>query len=76
MKYYKISEAYLKDLLTMAHTYQALESWGVDNWIGWGEAQREYIKDCSVIDETHYEEIEDIVDADISTMEVIFNEII
>ncbi len=71
MKYYKISEGFLKDLLTMAHTYQALESWGVDNWIGWGEAQREYVKDCSVIDETHYEEIEDIVDADIATMEVI-----
>ena len=71
MKYYKISEGFLKDLLTMAHTYQALESWGVDNWIGWGEAQREYINDCSIIDETNYECIEDIVDADIATMEVI-----
>lgn len=71
MKYYKISEGLLKDLLTMAHTYQALESWGVDNWTGWGDAQREYIKDCSVTDETHYECIEDIVDADIAAMEVI-----
>lgn len=71
MKYYKISEGFLKDLLTMAHTYQALESWGVDNWIGWGEAQREYINDCSIIDETNYECIKDIVDADIATMEVI-----
>lgn len=71
MKYYKISESFLKDLLTMAHTYQALESWGVDNWIGWGEAQSEYINDCSIIDETNYECIEDIVDADIATMEVI-----
>ena len=71
MKYYKISEDFLKNLLTMAHTYQALESWGVDNWIGWGDAQREYVQDCSVIDETHYECIEDIVNADITVMEVI-----
>jgi len=69
VKYYRVSEEFLRELLLAAHTYHALESWGVDNWIGWGEAQHEYIKDCSVVDETHYEEIEDIVEADMSLIE-------
>ena len=55
----------------MAHTYQALELWGVDNWIDWNEARYEYINDCSIIDETNYECIEDIVNADMATVEVI-----
>ena len=71
MKYYKISEDFLKDLLTMAHTYKALELWGVDNWIDWNEARCEYINDCSIIDETNYECIEDIINADMATVEVI-----
>ena len=56
VRYYQISESDLRNLLMAAHTYYALESWGVDNWIGWGEAQANYIQECSVIDFVHYED--------------------
>ena len=66
LRYYRISESELRELLMAAHTYTALESWGVDNWIGWGEAQHNYVEDCSAIDFTHYEDIEEIVEADLT----------
>ena len=66
IRYYQISEPVLRDLLMAAHTYYALESWGVDNWIGWGDAQHNYIDECSVIDFVHYENMEEIVEADIA----------
>ena len=65
MKYYRVSEEFLRELLLAAHTYHALESGGVDNWEWYGASIEDYIKDCGVIDETHYEDIEDIVEADL-----------
>ena len=65
LRYYRISEPDLRELLMAAHTYYALESWGVDNWIGWGDAQHNYIGECGLIDFVHYEDMEEIVEADI-----------
>ena len=67
MRYYRISEADLRELLMGAFTYMALESWGVDNWIGWGDAQRNFIEESSAIDFVHYEDMEEIVEAAITT---------
>ena len=66
MKYYRINEKILHEYLVMAHYFHALECGGVDNWEFYGEAIANHIKDCSVIDETNYESIEDIVDADMA----------
>ena len=65
MKYYRVSEEFLRELLLATHTHHALESGGVDNWEWYGASVEDYIKDCCVIDETHYEDIEDIVEADL-----------
>ena len=68
MKYYKISEKTLKEYLIMAHYFNALEMGGVDNWEWYSYSISDYIKDCSVIDETHYDDIEHIVDTEMATM--------
>jgi len=39
-----ISEDRLKELLKAESQLRALEAGGVDNWIGYGEAMREYLK--------------------------------
>jgi hypothetical protein len=70
LRYYRISEPALRELLMAAHTFYALQSWGVDNWPGWGEAQHNYVDDCSVIDEVHYDDMEEIVEADLTNYEI------
>lgn len=72
MKYYRINETLLRDLLIASHKYCALESWGVDNWEVWGEAQINYINDCCVIDETEYEDIEAIAEADLQSFQTCY----
>lgn len=67
MKYYKISEAHLQGLLTMAHHCQALHMGGVDNWEGYGESISNYVNDCSATDFKTYEDIEDIVEEDLKS---------
>lgn len=72
MKYYRVNEALLRDLLIAAHYYNALEAGGVDNWIWYGESQANYINDCCVIDETEYEDIEAIAEADLQTFPICY----
>ena len=45
MKYYKISEDDLKDLLIDSLELCMLNMDGVDNWTGYGESHRELIKE-------------------------------
>ena len=66
MKFYRVSEKNLRKYLTMAHRLRALEQGGVDNWEWYGESIGNYIADCSMIDEKPYEDIEEIVDKDLS----------
>lgn len=40
----KITASRYKALLAAEMELQALEYMGVDNWIGWGQAQQEYIQ--------------------------------
>ena len=45
MKYYKISEKYLKYLIESRARLEALESGGVDNWSWYGESYSDYLAD-------------------------------
>lgn len=69
LRYYRISAPALRELLMYAHSYLALEGGGVDNWEWCGESIQDYIKDCSVIDFVHYENMEEIVEADLANYE-------
>ena len=70
VRYYQISEPVLRDLLMAAHMYRALEAGGVDNWEWAGDSVIDYIQECSIIDFTHYEEMEEIVEADIANFPI------
>lgn len=70
VRYYQISEPDLRDLLMAAHIYHALAAGGVDNWEGAGESVVNYIQECGIIDFVHYEEMEEIVEADIANFPV------
>lgn len=65
MKYFRISELDLRELLAAAHLSWSLESWGVDNWIGWGEAQNNYVEEYNHASGTAYEDIEEIVETEL-----------
>jgi hypothetical protein len=43
MRYYRISEPALRELLMAAHNYAALEGGGVDNWEWYGESLSQYL---------------------------------
>ena len=53
-----------------AHMYCALEAGGVDNWEWCGQSIQDYIDECSTIDFVHYEDIEEIVEADIANFSI------
>ena len=70
MKFYRVNEKILHEYLVMAHYFHALECGGVDNWEWYGASVSNYIKDCSVIDETNYESIEEIVEAEMASLQI------
>ena len=45
MKYYAVSEDELRELIHDSMKLCALESGGVDNWVGYSEAIHEFVKD-------------------------------
>ena len=62
MKYYKVSERDLLNLLEALHELNALAYGGVDNWEWYSESKSNYIDDlCSTLgldrDETYIEEL-------------------
>ena len=69
LRYYRISEPDLRELLMGAYTCEALNSGGVDNWTWCGESIRDYIDACSDIDGVHYEDMEEIVEASLCNYE-------
>ena len=44
IKYYRISETDLRELLTAAHYAWALENGGVDNWMWEADSRHDYLK--------------------------------
>lgn len=69
--YRKIEENALRELLIAAHKYWALERGGVDNWDWCGASECDYVDDCIVTDEQHYDSIEDIAEEDLKNYEII-----
>ena len=70
MKYYRVSEKVLKDLLMDANVAIALEGAGVDNWEWYCEAKIDYLTECGIIDFTTYESFEELVEADLKHFDV------
>ena len=69
MKYYRIDEHDLRDLLSRAMTSDALDYGGVDNWPWYGDAIHEYVDMCSKEDDASYEDIDEIVESVLSKYE-------
>lgn len=75
MKYFKVSEAELREYLLAATKLACLERDGVDNWIWYMENRKEFIAEC--LDKTVEEvkkndlDFEDIVDLDIQNFKEI-----
>ena len=63
LRYYRISEPDLRELLMAAYTYMALDAGGVDNWEWCGESVQAFIDESSAIDFVHYEDMEEVVEA-------------
>jgi hypothetical protein len=59
MKYVRISVAQLAELLRNNHELVALENWGVDNWIGYGDHHSE---------DNEWEDWDDLSNEDVVTM--------
>ena len=70
LRYYRISEPALRELLMAAHKNWARECGGVDNWEWDGASIQNYIEDCSMTDFVHYEDLEEIVEADLADYEI------
>ncbi len=66
LRYYRISEPDLRELITAANYYFALEGGGVDNWEWHGESIHDFIDMCSDTDNIKYEDMEEIVEAELT----------
>lgn len=58
--YYRISETDLRELLTAAHQFWALEGGGVDNWMWCGESCCDYLDQYNADQGTDFEDFEDL----------------
>ena len=66
LRYYKISEPELRELIINANYYLALEAGGVDNWDWYSESIHDFISMCSDVDSVEYEDMEEIVEAELA----------
>lgn len=66
IKYYKISETDLRELLAAAHYAWALENGGVDNWTWEGESCRDYLKQYNAEQGTNFEYFEELADYEVT----------
>lgn len=62
-----LTEEKLRLLLISAHTLEALDNGGVDNWEWFGESVSDYITNYNKIFNTNFESIDEIVDFEIET---------
>ena len=62
IKYYRISETDLRELLTAAHQFWALEGGGVDNWMWCGESCCDYLDQYNADQGTDFDDFEDLAE--------------
>ena len=60
IKYYRISETDLRELLTAAHYAWALECGGVDNWIWEADSRHDYLNQYNADQGTDFDNFEDL----------------
>lgn len=79
MKYYKISEERLKELLYAYYKLDCLEVNGVDNWLGYMYNKIQYVNEAlGIYDEDNWNEdaeLSDIVEIDLTEYEEIIEKI-
>lgn len=79
MKYYKISEERLKELLYAYYELGCLEANGVDNWLGYMDNKTRYVNAAlGIYDEDDWDEdadFSDIVEIDLTEYEEIIEKI-
>ena len=66
-QYRKVPENVLRDMMIGYYNYLALQQGGVDNWEWAGDSISNFINDAIVIEEKHFDSIEDIVDHDMKS---------
>ena len=66
----EIEEKALFDLLTGYRKYLALQSGGVDNWMGYCDSINEYIEEYNAENGTDFESIEEIIEWELSGEDV------
>ena len=71
MKYYRIAEDELRELLYAAHYAWALENGGVDNWEWNGESVNDYLDAYNTANGTQCEDIEDIVEIEVKLSDIV-----
>ena len=71
IQYRKVPEMTLREMMIGYYTYLALQQGGVDNWEWAGDSIRDFIDNAIVIDEEHFDSIEDIVEKDIKQYDII-----
>ena len=71
MTYYKITRNELLTFLRSDLRLAALESGGVDNWVWYGDSQKEYINDYNNCNGTEAEDFDDIAKYELSMYEEI-----
>ena len=70
-KYYKISAADLRELLTAAHQFWALDGGGVDNWMWCGESCYNYLNQYNADQGTDFDDFEDLAKYEMKSYVVI-----
>lgn len=60
-----IKKEELARLLADSYRLSALQAGGVDNWDWYSESIHDFLDDCETDDETEYESIDDIADAEV-----------
>ena len=70
MRYFRISEPDLRELIINANYYLALEAGGVDNWEWYSESVHSFIDMCGDVDFTEYESMEEIVEAELTNYKI------
>ena len=60
IKYYRISETDLRELLTAAHYAWALECGGVDNWTWEADSRHDYLSQYNADQGTNFDNFEDL----------------
>lgn len=66
-QYRKVPEMTLREMMIGYYNYLALEQGGVDDWVWAGDSISNFINDAIVIEEKHFDSIEDIVDHDMKS---------